>query len=336
MHTSACPPCTRRPACRVDRTDGAARPDCACIRRIPSAVRPVAPYDGDVGPLLEFLAVWWWAAPAAAGAGTVGYVAATTGRRRARRLALDAARHQEQHAVRELLSARARTRAAQAEVQAARATRSASHSEARRALNQAREAQRTATLLLRAARTRVKAERAQLAARDAELPLARIVREHDAIAARWLEYETDVELAIAVPQMSDPHHPATAAYLQAMQRAQWLRPPSGATRMDPADFVAYAAAVRELNEAFAAAETAALRASAERGRRRTEVPPRERRAASDTPRVIRTEPARSAPEAPKPAARAEESPGTTERVVRAVWPVPRRSGGADTGRDAQP
>ncbi|WP_307321642.1 hypothetical protein [Microbacterium sp. SORGH_AS_0862] len=284
-----------------------------------------------MGPLLEFLAVWWWTAPAAAGAGTVGYVAATTGRRRARRLALDAARHQEQHAVRELLGARARTRAAQAEVQAARATRSASHSEARRALNQAREAQRTATLLLRAARTRVKAERAQLAARDAELPLARIVREHDTIAARWLEYETDVELAIAVPQMSDPHHPATAAYLQAMQRAQWLRPPNGATRMDPADYVAYAAAVRELNDAFAAAETAALRASAERGRRHPEVPPRESASASDPPRVIRTEPARPAPETRKPAPRTPESSGTAEGVVRTVWPVPRRSGGA--GRD---
>ncbi|GAA2569953.1 hypothetical protein [Microbacterium binotii] len=290
-----------------------------------------------MGPLLEFLAVWWWTAPAAVGAGTVGYVAATTGRRRARRLALDAARHQEQHAVRELLSARAHTRAAQAEVQAARATRSASHSQARRALSQAREAQRTATLLLRAARTRVKAERAQLAARDAELPLARIVREHDEIAARWLEYETDVELAIAVPQMSDPHHPETAAYLQAMQRAQWLRPPTGATRMDPADFVAYTAAVRELNEAFAAAETAALRASAERGRRHTEVPPRERAAASEPPRVIRTEPARPVEEAPKPAPHAprdQESPGTTERVVRAMWPVPRRGGG--TGREHRP
>jgi hypothetical protein len=201
----------------------------------------------------------------------------------------------------------------------------------------AREAQRTATLLLRAARTRVKAERAQLAARDAELPLARIVREHDEIAARWLEYETDVELAIAVPQMSDPHHPETAAYLQAMQRAQWLRPPTGATRMDPADFVAYTAAVRELNEAFAAAETAALRASAERGRRHTEVPPRERAAASEPPRVIRTEPARPVEEAPKPAPHAprdQESPGTTERVVRAMWPVPRRGGG--TGREHRP
>ena len=287
-----------------------------------------------MGPLLEFLAVWWWTAPAAAGAGTVGYVAATTGRRRARRLALDAARHQEQHAVRELLSARARTRAAQAEVQAARATRSASHSEARRALNQAREVQRTATLLLRAARTRVKAERAQLAARDSELPLARIVREHDAIAARWLEYETDVELAIAVPQMSDPHHPATAAYLQAMQKAQWLRPPAGATRMDPADFVAYAAAVRELDEVFAAAETAALRASAERGRRRPEVPPRESASASEAPRVIRSEPAPPVPETPRRAPRTEESPGTAELVVRAVWPVPRRTGG--TGREPRP
>lgn len=277
-----------------------------------------------MGPLLEFLAVWWWTAPAAAGAGTVGYVAATTGRRRARRLALDAARHQEQHAVRQLLSARAQTRAAQAELQATRARRGASQTDARRTLNEARQAQRTASLLLRAARTRVRAERAQLAARGTELPLERVVREHDAIAARWLEYETDIELSIAVPQMSDPQRAETAAYLRAMQRAQWLRPPSGATRMDPADFVAYAASVRELNEAFAAAETAALRASAERARQRSDVPPREPAAPPEPPRIIH----------PEPAIAGEETPGGAERIIRAIWPVPRRSAGP--GRNPQP
>ena len=46
-------------------------------------------------PSCSSSSAWWWAAPAAAGAGAAGYRAVTTNRRRARRLELDAARHEE-------------------------------------------------------------------------------------------------------------------------------------------------------------------------------------------------------------------------------------------------
>lgn len=139
--------------------------------------------------------------------------------------------------------------------------------DARRALVEAKQRQRSAALALRAARGEVRAERARLGATSSieDLPLVRLVRQHDEIAARWLEYETDLELSIAVPQLSDPHWPDTAAFLDTMQQAQWLRPPDGAIRMDPVAFTAYRAAVSDMAAAFERAENAALRASARAG-----------------------------------------------------------------------
>ncbi|MDQ1129923.1 hypothetical protein [Microbacterium sp. SORGH_AS_0888] len=222
-----------------------------------------------MGPLFEVLAFWWWTAPAAAGLGAVGYAGLTTGRRRSRRLALDAARVEEQAAVRDVLTARADTRTARAALAAAQAERgrgvfdTPAMAEARRRLQQAKAAQRRAVLALRAQREHVRAERARIAAIASpdDLPLVRLVREHDAVMGHWLEYETDVESALVFPQMTDPRHPTTAAFLTAMQEAQHLRPPSGATRMPAADFVAYRAAVGRLQAAFATAEESALRAS---------------------------------------------------------------------------
>lgn len=224
-------------------------------------------------PLLEFFAAWWWAAPTTVGLGAVGYAGLTTGRRRARRLALDAARHEEGAASRALMSARAQTRSAQAQVLTAQAGngRSApgapSVAEARHQLMLARQAQKSASLELKASRSRVRAERSRLAAASGadETPLVRLVHEHDAILARWLEYETDVELTIAFPRMSDPRDPLTAAFLHAQRDAQLLRPSTPAARMAPEEFVDYRASVRALEVAFTRAEDAALRASAARG-----------------------------------------------------------------------
>jgi hypothetical protein len=225
-----------------------------------------------VEPLLVFLTTWWWAAPTAAGLGVIGYAGVTTGRRRSRRLALDAARHEERAAVQRALQAQADTRTAQAQLLSAQAQRGAlapgvpSVAEARRRLHEAKQAQRSAALALKASRAHVRAERARLHGTSSsdDLPLARLVREHDAVTARWLEYETDVETALAFPQMTDARHPATAAFLQAQRDAQRLRPASATTKMTAEEFVAYRTAVRQVEAAFAAAEDAALRASAAR------------------------------------------------------------------------
>ncbi|MEV7692891.1 hypothetical protein AB0N73_06115 [Microbacterium sp. NPDC089189] len=321
-------------------------------------------------PLLEFLAAWWWTAPTAAGLGAVGYAGLTTGRRRSRRLALDAARHQEQLAVRALLTARADTRSAQAQVQAAKAARAgapagaASVAETRRRLQQAKDAQRAASLALRATRLQVRAERAHLHAAGTkdETPLARLTHEHDAIAARWLEYETDLETSLAFPQMSDPHHPATAAFLVELQRAQHLRPSEGSTRVTPEDFVAYREAVHRLDAAFTSAEDAALRATADGTAARAAVwtrpatrpgaaPPTASRPAAPPTASRPTAPLADADPAPAPAASArtphpepapapapapqpESAPVTpadtdperpAEKIpLRRTWPVPSR------------
>lgn len=235
-----------------------------------------------MGPLFEVLALWWWTGPAAVGIGAVGYAGLTTGRRRSRRLALDAARVEEQAAVRAVISAQADTRTARAELAAAQAQRgrgvfdTPAMAEARRRLQHAKAAQRSAALALRARREHVRAERARISAISSadDLPLIRLVREHDAVMGRWLEYETDVESALVFPQMTDPRHPDTAAFLTAMQEAQHLRPPAGATRMAPADFLAYRDAVHRLTVAFTAAETSALRASTRPAPRRPASPER--------------------------------------------------------------
>ena len=297
-------------------------------------------------PLLEFLAVWWWTAPTAVGLGAVGYTGLTTGRRRARRLALDAARHEEGTAARMLMAARARTRSAQAQALTAQAQRSSpspgvpSVSEARRELQRARQEQKSAALELKASRTRVRAERARLhvATGDA-LPLAQLVREHDAVLSRWIEYETDVETALAFPQMTDARHPSTAAFLHAQRDAQWLRPAAPTARMSPADFVAYRNAVRDLERAFTAAEDDALRASARRGVASgppTRVTaPRTARPRTDpgVPEAARERPI--LPEAAPPAPADAERPGAPAPRA-SVWPVPSRGTRPASSRQPRP
>lgn len=254
-----------------------------------------------------FLTTWWWAAPTAAGLGAIGYAGLTTGRRRSRRLAVDAARHEERAAVQRLLQAQADSRAAQAQVLSAQAAQRGRFlaagpavSEARRELQRARQAQRAASLALKASRAQVRAERARMHA-TGDLPLARLLREHDELLARWLEYETDLETSLAFPQMTDPHHPATAAFLHAQRDAGRLRPASASTRMTPEDFVAYRAAVHAAVLAFDTAEDAALRASASRG----------------------TLP--SAPPAPQPRPAMPDTARPPDAAHPRVWPVPRRN-----------
>ncbi|MFE7845476.1 hypothetical protein ACFUTX_09840 [Microbacterium sp. NPDC057407] len=207
-------------------------------------------------PLILLVQGWWWVAPAAAGVGAASFAGLTTGRRRARRLELDAARHEESQAYRALVAAKAQVRTAQADVLAARSQSAFSSApmQARRALQAARDAERAASFALRASRARVKAAYAEYRAHSSsDLPIERLYAAHDAVNARWLAYETDIDKALAFPQLTDPRHPATVAFLRAQREAQFARPTPG-RRITPAQFVAYRSAVAAMDAALTEAE----------------------------------------------------------------------------------
>lgn len=239
---------------------------------------------------MVLLVDWWWIGPAAAGAGTLGWIgvrrsrqqralpagATTTGDRAARawasrpmsknaarRLELDAAQLDLLTARQAITRGRAEVKIADAEVVRAQAERAASRgsseavSAARARLVASQHALRAASADLRARRAAVKAAQAMLPAirgGSAPLPVDRLLAEHDAVLARWMAYETDPALAIDFPGMSDPRSPLLAEFLRAHERAQWLRPASAQTRLEPADFLAYRDAVRRTVNAFDHAE----------------------------------------------------------------------------------
>jgi hypothetical protein len=164
--------------------------------------------------------------------------------------------------------ARANARAARARMLTAQADTGTwlpgflSAPDAYRELQTAKRAQRAAVTNLRAKRMAVSAARARMAAahRDPSVaPLAVLMARHDAVTARWLDYETDVAKLIAFPQMSDARHPSTAAFLVRRAEASGLRPATAQTRVTPAEFVAYRDAVQALELAFAVAEQDARR-----------------------------------------------------------------------------
>lgn len=249
---------------------------------------------------MALLAEWWWIGPAAAGAGTVGWVGVRRSRRRAlpagttttgdravrawasrplskaaaRRLELDAAQLDLQTARHAVTRGRADVKVADAEVVRAQAERAASRvssdtvAAARARLVDAQRDLRAAMAEVRARRAGVKAAKAMLPAiraGSAPLPVARLLAEHDAILARWMAYETDPGLAIDYPQMSDPRSPLLAEFLRAHERAQWLRPASVQTRLEPADYLAYRDAVRLTAHAFDRAERAARQGTEQPG-----------------------------------------------------------------------
>lgn len=221
-------------------------------------------------PLWALLGEVWWLGPTVVGAGALtwagGFVIRRSGQ--ARRLGLEAARHDVRAAQDAVTRARAGVLSARAAVARAEADRtagrapSAAVASARRGLQQAERDVRAAYADLRARRADVRAARAAVpparAGRD-QLPLRRLMDEHDALLARWLAYETDPGKLIDYPSMSDPHVPATAEYLRAQSVAQWLRPSSADVRMKPAEFAAYRDAVHRAQHAFAVAERDARR-----------------------------------------------------------------------------
>ncbi|WP_137845923.1 hypothetical protein [Microbacterium sp. 2FI] len=218
-------------------------------------------------PFLLILETWWWTVPAAVAAGAGAYAGLTTRSRRARRLELDAARHEHALAYRALISSRARVSEAQANVLAARAQSgapafgtavlgTAAMNDARARMQEAKRAEKAAALGLRAARARVKAASVQYHGTRASdpLPIATLFAAHNAVTARWLAYETDPAKALAFPQMLDSRHPATVAFLRAQRAAQDARPASERDRIPPEQYVRYREAVRALEVAFDEAE----------------------------------------------------------------------------------
>jgi len=179
-----------------------------------------------------------------------------------KRLGYDAARlelRQAQLAARTAVDAVRVARADTARIAADRAAAradSAAVASARRALRDAQLASKAATARVKAARARVTAERSALGSATV-LPLDRLRARHEAVLARWMQYETDPALAIAFPAMSDGRAPYTAAFLAAVEHARDRRPPSEGVRVTASDFDSYRLAVADLERAFDTAERAA-------------------------------------------------------------------------------
>jgi hypothetical protein len=89
--------------------------------------------------------------------------------------------------------------------------------------------------------------------------LQRLFDEHDAITARWLDYELDVAKIIAFPAMSDGRQPLTATFLRAKRKADGLRPASVKARLGKEALAEYRDAVTEFATAFEIAERDARR-----------------------------------------------------------------------------
>lgn len=89
--------------------------------------------------------------------------------------------------------------------------------------------------------------------------LERLFATHDAVTARWLEYELDVAKIIAFPAMSDGRQPLTAAFLRAKRIADGLRPASAKARITNGQLTEYRNAVADFEVAFDVAERDARR-----------------------------------------------------------------------------
>ena len=216
--------------------------------------------------MIAVLAVeYWWVTASAVAAGGLGAFGVHRARRRGgRRLAYDAARAELAAARRDATARRNERRAARAELGRRLAERAATKSAsidvsgARREVRQAEKAVKAADANVRAARARVTVARHELSTTTdaAAFPLARVTAAHEEITARWLDYETDPAKLIAYPAMSDVKEPATKAFLDASERARWLRP-DGTKAVTPEEFGRYRDAVVELGSAFELAERTA-------------------------------------------------------------------------------
>lgn len=90
--------------------------------------------------------------------------------------------------------------------------------------------------------------------------IGRVLAQHDATDARWLDYEIDVAKLLDFPLMTDLRDPLTAAFHRARSRADLLRPAGGDDLLaDRAKFAEYRDAVHDYASAFEVAEAEAIR-----------------------------------------------------------------------------
>jgi len=312
------------------------------------------------------IAEFWWVGPIVIGTGTLGWFGLRHQRTvSARRLEYDAARHDLRGARREATTTRVAVRVARADLARAQAERTASRATsadvaaARRDLQRAQREAKAAAATVRSRRAHVSAARAALprsAADASSLPLGRLMAAHDAVTARWLDYETDPAKLIAFPTMSDGRQPRTAAYLARRAAAQRLRPSSAQPRMTPEEFAAYREAVHLLTRAFDDAEAEAWRHARAHGT----IPPGQDAdpepagwasvAQSVAQTVIATSadaisraaasvraasadaarPGDARPEAPPSHAGTADAPTAGTTPPPPVWPVPSRTGRRDS------
>lgn len=99
----------------------------------------------------------------------------------------------------------------------------------------------------------------QSALADHRHELERLFATHDAVTARWLDYELDVAKMIAFPAISDGRQPLTAAFLRARRNAEGLRPSSAGAAITDAQLAEYRSAVVDFETAFDVAEREARR-----------------------------------------------------------------------------
>lgn len=97
--------------------------------------------------------------------------------------------------------------------------------------------------------------------RPSPLPdqLKKLLATHDAVTARWLEYELNVAKLISFPTMSDGRQDLTAAFLRAKKVADSLRPASADAKVTADQVAEYRAAVTDYEVAFDIAERDARR-----------------------------------------------------------------------------
>lgn len=88
-----------------------------------------------------------------------------------------------------------------------------------------------------------------------------LMKTHDAVNQRWLDYELDVAKLIDFPLMTDVREPLTVAFLRAKRDADALRPTTP-DALSAARCAEYRAAVNNYDVAFTVAESEARRIKA--------------------------------------------------------------------------
>ena len=90
--------------------------------------------------------------------------------------------------------------------------------------------------------------------------LEKLFAEHDAVTARWLDYEIDISKLLDYPLMTDMRDPLTQRFHRAKLRADMLRPADAGDLLGDSEAArSYLDAVEEYVTAFDVAEAEAIR-----------------------------------------------------------------------------